>query len=848
MWLSKGKVVFISLLTVIFLVAVGACGSEDNGPNETPVPKADSLNTSPPPTPTVGLESGPQDTFTVLVDDFFQQPIQGDQFWRFNRLGGDREEVGAGDAAFVVWGEGTVSVRILGGQLTSVGFRESLIHSLQEKIPLNASAVFPSQIKSEFQGRVTGLVLRVLDGRGELKIELQSPGSQPAWTQTVSLNGGPQALKFDLHQLQEIASLDTILIGTEGDFVIVDRIELLVEMPHLPIEHRAFLISYANLLANLDMSTGLTRDRSNWPRGDFDNVSAGALLAAATASASELGYISREAAIKIVDTITEGVEKLIKCHGLLPHFASRGSITPGTEFSSLDTVVTLISLISARQALGLDMGSQENLLTAIDWDSLITANGFLSHGYNFDCVRLLPNDWDVFGSEAWLVNFAFAAATGNIVNFDEDHVTYNGSGFISEIAFLQIRPPEIDVWGIDWHSVREQAVGQQLGYYANNPCFGGALFGLSAAEVPDPAAVAPGQIYQAFGVGGKVPPNDGSDLLGSPVVIPHYAGLASSLRPEAAKQLWTWLETEGLASPLNNVESLTFTEPRSCEGIVWNSLKGSWNLGLQSLGWARLIFDDDSNPLYLAVLKNELLSKGNEILATNPSFATPTPNPSSSPTNTATPTTLPAGTMTPTPTNTPTPIPTSTTTPPTSTPIPTNTPTPLPTSTTTPPTSTPIPTNTLAPTPTDTPTPTPPPPPPLSEIKIEGESIGTGHGQIMDRGLAQQQKTVSLQTGQSRDYEFSTPAAATYSMTIIYSNDNDDNKPGETIDIELDGVGIYSFIASDTGSGGNGWNVFFTTSTTDIVINAGTHTLKLIVSGGDDYGIEIDQIRMTLQQ
>ena len=118
------------------------------------------------------------------------------------------------------------------------------------------------------------------------------------------------------------------------------------------------------------------------------------------------------------------------------------------------------------------------------------------------------------------------------------------------------------------------AADRQIRYYpANYPasCFARlGLFGLSAAEVPDPSRVPPGSIYQAFGVGGRDPnANDGSTLLGAPVVIPHDAALIASLRPDEATRMWDWLIQYGHFSPLNNVESLMFPVGAACDSAGW---------------------------------------------------------------------------------------------------------------------------------------------------------------------------------------------------------------------------------------------------------------------------------------
>ena len=75
------------------------------------------------------------------------------------------------------------------------------------------------------------------------------------------------------------------------------------------------------LLETLDPPTGLTRDRANFRRGEFENVSAGGLLAAATVMAERLGFVTREPAIEIVDALTNGLDLLPRHKGPFPHFA-----------------------------------------------------------------------------------------------------------------------------------------------------------------------------------------------------------------------------------------------------------------------------------------------------------------------------------------------------------------------------------------------------------------------------------------------------------------------------------------------------------------------------------------------
>ncbi len=51
--------------------------------------------------------------------------------------------------------------------------------------------------------------------------------------------------------------------------------------------------------------------------------------------------------------------------------------------------------------------------------------------------------------------------------------------------------------------------------------------------------------------------------------------------------------------------------------IVWNQLKGSWNLSLQALGWGRYLAERDKQIpiLWQAITANSLLKKGYHLLA-----------------------------------------------------------------------------------------------------------------------------------------------------------------------------------------------------------------------------------------
>ena len=572
----------------------------------------------------------PEHTVTILVDDFIPQPYQGDTVYFYNRLEGDR---GALNGSAVTWGNGQATVTIAGGQIWG-GIWMSLNHPIREGQALNFSALLPTQILPQYQSRVTGLTITIAGGT-PLKIfraELKDSVNNFQWTREMVLNGGQQTMRVDLPPLQDISQLVVVLDhAAAGDFVVIDAISLTATTPITDPAMSAFVWSYGMLLNNWNPGTGLVRDKARDASGEFDAVQATGSLAAATALAEQIGVVERADAIAIVAKIGATLlTKLPRKHGLWPHWVKTAAdgnfeIVWGTEWSSVDTVIAAIGLLDAQQGLGLETSATEQMLRDIGWNNLFSEKG-ISHGYTYD-DQLIPYTWDVFGGESWLVELAYASATGMVAPLVYPSApTANGSGFIDELAWLYVRPPTSpDVWGTDWAAYRAAAAEGQISYYTMNEadCFAQqGLFGLSAGEVPVPARVSRGNIYQAFGVGGQFSSvNDGVAFMGNPVITPHYSAMIAPLEPEAAIKVWDWLIISGYFTPLNNVESLTFPADSGCDitRADWNQLKGSWNLGLQTLGWGRYLAEHAGQVpvVWQATLANSFLKRGYLLLAPN---------------------------------------------------------------------------------------------------------------------------------------------------------------------------------------------------------------------------------------
>jgi len=411
-------------------------------------------------------------TIEILVDDFIPQPYRGDNVYYYNRLEGDR---GAVNDSLLDWGEGQVTTRI-GQDKSWGGGWMSLNHPIQEGLGVDFSALLPVQIVADYQSQITGIqvvIARGTPGRA-LRLELKE-GAELRWKKEISLKGGEQVLTYKLPTLGNITQLVWVLDrAREGDFVILRSISFQARTAIEDTATAAFVWSYGMLLNNWNPATGLERDKAKDASGEMDAIQATGALAAATAQAEQLGVIERQDALGIVATIGETLlNRLPRYRGLWPHWVkvSAGgeiSLLEGTEWSSVDTVIAALGLLEAQSGLGMDTSGTQQMLQAIDWSSLVTQAG-ISHGYT-STGELIPYAWDTFGGESWLVALAYAAATGQAAPMVyPTPPTANGSGFIDELAWLFVPPPEgQDGWGTEWAAYRTEAASKQISYYAHN--------------------------------------------------------------------------------------------------------------------------------------------------------------------------------------------------------------------------------------------------------------------------------------------------------------------------------------------------------------------------------------------
>ena len=517
---------------------------------------------------------------SVLVDDF--EPDQG-----WSRLGTDR------------WLLGTVIPTIGGGvaETTVVygwsGVMTGLMHTGDSHAgTVDPTALLGPWILPAYQVHLAGIEVDVA-GDATIKVELKDATNDVIFEDFAAVTpaAGLTTLSFASAPTVPLKFVTWLVDG--AGTATVHEVRLLVTSDHtFTAAEAALLFSYAHLSRSWDPVTGWIREKSTEPAEDWGNVPAMGTFALATALMAELGYVDPADAVTIVGTIQQALLALPTeiGTGLLPHYIADGQLRDGAEWSTLDSTVAWMATGLAREQLGMPTAELEAAVDEVDWDLLSVGNGVpISMGLNAEGSKV-EGSWDAWGGESFLVAVAAAPDLG-IPLLDwvspADPKTWSGSGFIDELSVLFFDMDGVDAWGVDWAAYRLDAWGDQVAWITDTEYVTRGLMGVSACAVPEPWAAGADPTYGGWGIGGFASADDGSTLETGPIVAPHWAAMVGAEHPGTLDRLVRGLvETEGIFTPMNNVESVQIDDDGE---LHWNHLKGSWNLGMQTLGAARAV-------------------------------------------------------------------------------------------------------------------------------------------------------------------------------------------------------------------------------------------------------------------
>lgn len=426
-------------------------------------------------------------------------------------------------------------------------------------------------------------------GRGVLRLELADVTRHVVWQTTVTLDSAetttlifpiPAGLPTDIKFMNWIAE--------PGCDLHLSSIGFMAERPDMPLEEWAFRISLGKLRRCHDPASGFTRDRGHLPPGEFDSIASTGMHALASALGVTEGILEKEKVVQEISTTIAALRQLPAPAGFFPHFARRSDqgrhiIVPGTEFSTVDTAITLQSLLLATRILDLPEMNAEvaGMIAAIDFEAVTDAEGWIGHGFLDDGKTPLASGWRDWGGETALILALEAMIPGREPRgkMIPSGQPYRGVGFIAEIQSLfypdfDRREPDL-VSAISWPDVRRKLLKEQIAYpktyWPDSAAAGTGIFGLSGGE-----AGMPGAGYTA----------NGTEVMGVRWLHPHYMlmGLALSA-PELYPKGLRDLDSRHFLYPLGLPENI------EADLILNNPLQGSLNASFETLsayhGWRK---------------------------------------------------------------------------------------------------------------------------------------------------------------------------------------------------------------------------------------------------------------------
>ncbi len=505
----------------------------------------------------------------------------------YTHIGTDNGLMGPGEEQ-LVWEPGRV---IAGTADRPLRNWAGMWHSLaglarEEHFSLDFTAVYPEWIRAHYQPRVIGVDARVR-GTGRLKVEVKSSDDSVLWERQIRLNAPDEfeehRFEIDPERAREAKFLNWV--AEPGAAFTVDSIGLVLDFPDIPIHERMFLVSYAKLSRTYSPERGIVKDRANFPAGDFDNIPTTGLFCLATAAAYDMGLVDRQFAEDTLVHVHQAVSAIPRALGLLPHFVTGQAITPGTEYSTVDTAIYYHAMLVAAQMLGRDDVTSELLeaIEEIDFERLRDDEGWIVHGVEDDGQTLMPHVWRDWGGETALVLLLakMAGSPAESLMMEPSGVVFRGVGFIPEIQSLFYPQFSRDVddalTGINWYQVRRDLLQDQMGAAIKD-----GVYGLSAGE---------SACWEDYVVNGTLEQEDPN------LRHPHYMLLSGAIHP-APDDLYTVLgamEDEGLFPPWGLVENVH-------EDCRYLPMLGSLNASFETIGayHLRAVSQGQPNRIYEA--------------------------------------------------------------------------------------------------------------------------------------------------------------------------------------------------------------------------------------------------------
>lgn len=334
------------------------------------------------------------------------------------------------------------------------------------------SAALPSQIAAAYQPDITQIRVTV-KGTGSLALELKNAAGGTVYTPGYTVvNSGTYTTITWTPTPGINPVMEMLLIAGNSSDIYISKVEFYVAWAsQIRKIDFALVTTLAQLLRCYDPSTGAVRDKADTTVGTYDSTTGGGLLCMACAAAVDAGIMAAADANTVINKVVTWLNSLTKhsTSKLLPHFVASGTIATGSEWSTIDSSISLLgaALACTARSRAADLATVEAMIDAMSFSGVVDGSSYLRHGFD-DGGTLLASSWDYFGGEA-IVAFllpAYKAPNTYSSRFTMAVNTppvWRNRGFIGELGalFCTQMSSGTDVASVDWGSMRRTLLAAQ---------------------------------------------------------------------------------------------------------------------------------------------------------------------------------------------------------------------------------------------------------------------------------------------------------------------------------------------------------------------------------------------------
>ncbi len=422
-----------------------------------------------------------------------------------NRLGGGTS-VFSGSGGVATYDAGTATCTLdtladgFAGLVTTFKGRTGNPHNL------DSNKMYGPLVETAYQGTLNSIRIHCTGTAAkEIKIRIEDGSGGWLHSATEVLSGGIEIIDF---------VISSPLVGMNRVVVEAGYLSLLtVQAIELEITDHVFTNTYEQvsfdcfmgLLRLYNESTNRVCDTSAFDYDELNATALGGALAMMLYMGVERGWVSQVNAEGTGAALVTEMLSAPNINGWFAHFTKAGGVVAnGSEYSTIDTAIGLVSADIAMRGLGCTaeaaaVAARIQALGYSDPNFIHPTLSRVSHGYANDGVTVLNYHWDQWGAESALIQILYWMQFPEepAFNIVQDPPSWDGVGFTTEMTALWFRnfgvEDVLDHAGINWRIERQLLRAEQKAVTTNT------LYGYSEAEV----RISDSQTaYRAFGSGG----------------------------------------------------------------------------------------------------------------------------------------------------------------------------------------------------------------------------------------------------------------------------------------------------------------------------------------------------------